>query len=340
MMKTKSKLFLILFVIVTLISTAVFATEVTNTNTETEPVTTSEEGVEVTSEDTTTGDNTQTDENVEASDKYFSGDDVEINTLIDGNVFVIAKNVKLTGQIGGDLFVIAETLTIDGGAIYGSVFVTASEITINGQMYDVYATCDKMRIEYDGYVYRDLRVMGTEVSINGVVRRNSFIETNKLILDKDCLMPGNLNYTAQSEAVYMKTVQGDGEEKSTEETTEIPAENVSGEIKFTKRNKKVFSKENAVKSSVEKIIKNNKINNDTSEENLKSIILGNVLNNLGVKSNSELTKKVQKTMQIPALYVYIDVIVIVLLILALVLPRIMNSKKTSTDKKEKVENAK
>ena len=45
-------------------------------------------------------------------------------------------------------------------------------------------------------------------------------------------------------------------------------------------------------------------------------------------------------MQIPALYVYIDVIVIVLLILALVLPRIMNSKKTSTDKKEKVENAK
>lgn len=333
MIKEKSKILLILFIAIILVSTAVFATDSTDVTEEPEgqPVTTSETNPNLSAGTTGEGETTTTDEEVEGRDRFFTGDEIVIETLIDGNVFAIGKNVKLTGQIGGDLFVIAEKLEVEAGSsVFGNIFVTASEISINGQMYDVYATCDKLEIQYDGYIYRDLKAVGTEVTINGVVGRNAYIETDKLILDTDCLMPGNLNYKSLTDAVYRETSE-DGE--STNETTSIPKKNVNGEVTFTKTSKKVLKKE--IKKTVEDMLKSNKINNNTSEDELREIITSYAFNITGVKSNSDIAKSNSNVMTIPNIYVYIDIVIIVALILALVLPKVIKRKgKTEKENKE------
>lgn len=316
MKETKLKLFIILFVVVTLISTVVFATEPTNDAGE--PVTTSETAPE--------GDGTQPTEetNIEDGDRYFAGDSVEITTLIDSNAFAVGKDVTLTGQVGGDLFVIANKLTIaEGSAVYGNVFAVASEIEIDGQIYDLYGTCDKLTIEYNGYVYRDLRAMATEVFMNGVVGRNVFVEADKVVLNKDCIINGNLNCIAQSETIYI--------DSSNNESTTIPKDIVKGENQYTKRDKKLFNSK--IEKSVNSILKSNKINNDMSGDKIKSIITSYVFNVTGIKTNSEVKTSTNQVL-IPKLYIYIDIVVIIVLILGIVLPRVIN-KKDSTEKETK-----
>lgn len=317
MIKTKTKLFLVLFILITLISTAVFATEPTNDAGE--PV--------VTSETTDDENNQQTisEEDIEQKDRYFAGDNIEINTLIAGNVFAIGKNVTLTGQISGDLFVIAETLTISSGtSIYGSTFAIASEINVDGEMYELYATCDKLTIDYYGRVYRDLSVIGTEVSINGIVDRNAYLDIDKLKLEKDCILRENLNYKAQSEAIYI-------DEEGNESTT-IPETVVVGEKNYTQRNKKILKKE--IKKSVNSILKSNKINGDVSEDKIKSIITSYIFNIANVSTNSEILKDTTNKVLIPTMYIYLDIIVIIALVLGIVLPKVIG-KKEKTEKESK-----
>lgn len=301
-MKTKSRLFLILFLIVTLLATSVFATE----ETPSEDAVVTSEVTDETETDDTSDETETTEESIESTDKYFTGDEILIDTLIDGNAFAIGKNVTLTGQIGGDLFVIAETLTIDGGSVYGSVFVTAAEVTINGQLYDLYVASDKLTIEYDGYIYRDLKAMSTEISINGIIGRNTFIETDTLDLQSDCIIQGNLNYTSQAEASY-------------------PESGIKGDKNFTQASKKLFKKE--IRKTVENILKTNKIGNDTSEDNVRAIIMSYAFNGLNIKTNSESLNGVSKNSTVPALYFYIAVAVIIVLVVLLLLPKINKSKE-------------
>lgn len=313
MKETKVKLFLILFIAVALISTAVFATEATPTTDET-PGTTTE----------TEGDNTQ-EQQIENTDRYFAGDNVEITTLIDSNVFAIGKNVTLTGQVGGDLFIIAENVTIsERTAVYGNLVVLASTVTIEGQVYDVYATCDKLEIGYNGYIYRDLRAMATEININGIVGRNVFLEADKITLNKDCELKGNLDYKAQSEVVYI--------DESNNESTTIPENVIVGEKNYTPRSKKLFKSE--IKKSVNSILKSNKVNGDMSEDKVKEIIISNIFNISNVNTNSEMAKASSNKVLIPVIYIYLDIIVIVALILGIVLPRVIG-KKDKTKKEDK-----
>lgn len=321
MKKINLRLFLILFAVVTLISTVVFATEVTPLTEETPDTTqttTNETGNQGTDTQTPTG-------QIETKDRYFAGDNIEITTLIDSNVFAIGKSVTLTGQIGGDLFVIAENVTIgEGTAIYGNLVVMSSTLTIEGQIYDVYAACDKIEVGYDGYIYRDLRVMGTEVYLNGIVGRNAYLEADKLVLNKDCVLQGNLNYTAQSDAIYI--------DESNNESTTIPDKVIEGENNYTPRSKKLFK--NEIKKSVNSILKTNKINGDISEDKVKEIIISNIFNISNINTNSEIAKEGLNKVLIPTMYIYIDIIVIIALILGIVLPKVIG-KKDKTKKEDK-----
>lgn len=212
MSKKSLKIVLILVTILSLISTFSLATEADTANT---PVTTSEdaatttqtvEGDGTTTQDTPTTDGTATDTttSTEAStnhDLYLIEDEVKIpdTETVNGNAFIIADTVTINGQIGGDLFVMATTLNIDGGQIYGNVFAIAENITLNGLIYDLYAMCDTLTMSYDGVAYRDLKVTCDNATINGVVGKDVIIDTKSLSLESDCLIYGNLEYSAPSE---------------------------------------------------------------------------------------------------------------------------------------------
>lgn len=215
MSKKSLKIVLILVTILSLISTFSLATEADAANT---PVTTSKDTATTnttvegdtttdgatenkpTTDDATTGDATSTEASTN-HDLYLIQDEVKITDTetVNGNAFIIADTVTINGQIGGDLFVMATTLNIDGGQIYGNVFAIAENITLNGLIYDLYAMCDTLTMSYDGVAYRDLKVSCDTATINGVVGKDVNIDTKSLSLESDCLIYGDLNYSAPNE---------------------------------------------------------------------------------------------------------------------------------------------
>lgn len=205
MLKNKSKILFLVFLVITLMSTFCFATDTTASV--------------VTSEDSTavTNTTTNTTENWTNSDLYVAQDNVTVDNVVDGNAFIVGKNVTITGEIGGDAFVVAESVTIEGGYIYSSLFVCANEVKINGVVYDVYAVCNNFTLESNGFIYRDLKVTGSNVSLNGKVRRDAYVAANNFNLNTEVgvIIGGKLNYTTKTELT-------------------IPENVVSGEINFSK----------------------------------------------------------------------------------------------------------
>lgn len=200
MSRKSLKILLVLVTILSLISTFSLATDevvTTSDDTETTAVDTSTPTDE-TSEDTSTSTDSNTaDVN---NDLYLAESEVTISDTVNGNVFVMAETLTVTGQIGGDLFAIANTINIDGGQIYGNVFALANTITLNGLIYDLYASCGTLNVSYDGVAYRDLKVNCDTASLNGVVGKNVNITAKSaLTLESDCMIYGDLNYSATNE---------------------------------------------------------------------------------------------------------------------------------------------
>lgn len=208
MSKTKSKILLAIFLVFVLVSSYCFATVEPRTAEE-EATTISEEGEAVTTseEETSTWTN---------SDLYVAEDKVTISNVVDGNAFVVGKEVTVTGEIGGDLFVFADKLNIEGGYIYSSIFACANEITINGVVYDVYAACNTFNLESSGFIYRDMKVVASNVNMSGKVRRDAYISAETLNFDENVgtVIYGNLDYSSKEEIT-------------------IPEEAVSGEVSYS-----------------------------------------------------------------------------------------------------------
>ena len=239
MLKTKLKIFLAILLVLLLITSYCLATEApatseevntTGTSTISDENNGSEDSVTADENSLTDAQSTTVDEEYDVaseeqaeepnwfnSDLFQIEDTVNMNAVVDGNAFIIGKDVTISGEVGGDLFVIANKLTIDGGYVYSSIFAIANEITINGSIYDLYAKCNTFNLETNGSIYRDIKLDATNVNISGKIKRNAYISTNTLNIVEDAgqLISGNLNYSSNQEAT-------------------IPQDTVAGEINFTK----------------------------------------------------------------------------------------------------------
>ena len=217
MSKKSFKILLVLVTILSLVTSFSFATEVTSETTGTDEATvttTSDEGASLTTENSEgeTSDDATINETAEGDDSateastnhdvYISEDEVKIaaEETINGNAFIIGNTVTINGQIGGDLFVLADTLNLDGGQVYGNVFVCANTITLNGLIYDLYGICKTLTVSYDCVTYRDIKAICEEANINGVIGKNvNLIAGKSFTLEEDCVIYGNLEYSAPSE---------------------------------------------------------------------------------------------------------------------------------------------
>lgn len=141
---------------------------------------------------------------------YIGGDDLVLEDTIDSNAFIIANNVTITSEIGGDLFVMANSVKLDGGYVYGNVFVLAKDFTLNATVYDIYAACSNITVEYDGVIYRDLRATADNISISGGIGRNCYVSAKSLDIASDAMIYGNLDYSSSEPIVVPEgAVQGE-----------------------------------------------------------------------------------------------------------------------------------
>lgn len=164
------------------------------------------------------------------SDVYLMGDEVTIDYIVDGNLFVIAKTVNINSQIGGDAFICAQTINVgEKGYIFSNLFALSQELKIDGVVYDLYNCSQTTTI--NGYIYRDIKVASNTLNLNGTVGRHAFVtvenlkfpETNKTENDEDmisadkAMIYGDLNYSSKNEI-------------------KIPDGTVTGSINYSKLN--------------------------------------------------------------------------------------------------------
>lgn len=152
------------------------------------------------------------------NDLYLASDKLEIDQLVDGNVYAFANEVIVKGEIAGNLFIFANKVTFEESAyIYSSLFVVASEVNISGYVCDVYSFANKFTLNANAYVGRDLNVSANTINLNGLVRRDAHINatTYNIFSKNENLIGGNLEYSSTTEL-------------------DIPEGIVGGEIKYNK----------------------------------------------------------------------------------------------------------
>ncbi len=217
------------------------ATSVEQTTTDTtvsaddETSATSEEAINTESEETTSENTTatneesttSTEENFKQSDVYLTGDNITIDYIVDGNLFVFADNVTINSQIGGDAFIFANTVTVgEQGYVFSNLFTVANTVNIQGVVYDLYALSNTVNIT--GYVYRDIKVSTDTLNIYGTVGRNAFVKCNNMNFTQDGTNETEETTTLSSQGM----INGNLEYSSKNEIT-IPDGSVTGEVKYS-----------------------------------------------------------------------------------------------------------
>ena len=211
MLKNKTKIIAIFLALILLFSTtSVFADNETSANEPTAILTdTSTDEIENSLENITN--DVQTQENsFKKSDVYLAGDNITIDYVIDGNLFVCADTVTIDSEIGGDAFIMAKNLVInENGYVYSNLFAIAETVELKGVVCDAFALSQNFNIS-SGYVYRDLKVACNTLNINGIIGRNAFASCASINFNTDektnGIIYGNLNYTSSSETSIPENV--------------------------------------------------------------------------------------------------------------------------------------
>lgn len=160
-------------------------------------------------------------------DVYKMENQVTIQEIIDGNVYVMAREVKVDNAvIYGNLFVMAEEIEIINSEISGAVFALGEKINFSGMTNDLYACGSKVDIGADSYVWRNAKVAGETIHINGNVGRNLYAGVNQLNVGDTAKIEGTLQYFSPregniSDQAQIQEVQftQDEQEENTQTTT-------------------------------------------------------------------------------------------------------------------------
>lgn len=149
-----------------------------------------------------------------------SGDlDYNIDKVINGNVFVIGKNVKITGQVYGSVFAFADTVIIDENSYIAShLFAFANSLDIKGTVFDVYSSSKNLSVGHDALIYRDIKAGADKVHLAGDIERDANIAANNIDIANDIKIGRNFRYELENEiegldklqignVIYKKTIQ-------------------------------------------------------------------------------------------------------------------------------------
>ena len=238
MFKKHTKMIVVLFTIIALISAFCVSVKATDTAIVTsENTDTTNEVSANTNEEASTEETHNHEDEVLYEDLYIFDDSVTMDKIVDGNVYIFGDNVKITGKINGNLFVFGNdiTFTTPYGEddtehksenycyVAGSVFAFGNKINFNAVAQDVYAFGNTFNMDYNSYIMRDVRIAASDLTLKGYITRDAYLYAETFDFgtkgeteedDDSALIAGDLHYSSSKEA-------------------EIPESTVTGETKFT-----------------------------------------------------------------------------------------------------------
>ncbi len=238
-MKIKNKIIVVLFLLISCITTMCFATSIDSTNKmldeQTENIKEQEKTIHPRGELNET--NIKSDivdalssSEIKKQNIYTANNKCEIVDTIYGNVFVAGNEINIkSNYIAGDVFLFGNTITIDENAIIdGNVYIAAQQINTNGTIHrSSYMMGKIVKLNESAYNGYDTFICGDTIEVEGEMARNAYIGANILEVKNTALINGNLSYEAR-------------------EKSEIPKGSVKGRIDF----KKIIDDEEDIKEII------------------------------------------------------------------------------------------
>lgn len=203
----KSKVFILLLLVVMCISTVAFAANESEIST-----------ISIKEEDAVQPilDEPQTPVSKDVDkDLFLMDSDITIDYNVNGNAFIMGDTVTISGKISGNAFILANTLNVTStGYIYNDLFVCGKEVNVSGYVYDIYATTSKLTISSDATIFRDVSAGAQTFVLGGTIRRNANVSFDNATFGDSAYVGEDFNYSSSSKV-------------------EVPEDMVRGTINFT-----------------------------------------------------------------------------------------------------------
>lgn len=231
MLKNKTKIIAIFITLILLFSTTFVLAENETIDNTTTPISTDTNEIENSIENEVNDTLSAEEENYKKSDVYLTGDNITIDYIVDGNLFVCANTVTINSQIGGDAFILAKNIIVNKEAyIFSNLFAISDSIEIKGVIYDIYALAENITVS-GGYIYRDVKVSCNTLNINGTIGRNAFVSCSAINFNTDestnGVIYGNLDYASNSEiSIPENVVNGKVTYHQVSNSTEMPIQSI------------------------------------------------------------------------------------------------------------------
>jgi cytoskeletal protein CcmA (bactofilin family) len=151
------------------------------------------------------------------SSLYMAGNSVDIAGEVHGDVFCAGQNITISGKVTGDVICAGQTVTISG-VVEGDARVAGQTVSIGGEVrHNVSAAAQTFSLDgkasiggdlsvggntvnLHGKIGRDAALGGATTTISGTVSRNVKASTEKLTLNNQASIGGELTYTSNNEA--------------------------------------------------------------------------------------------------------------------------------------------
>lgn len=180
-MKKNLKVISIFVVLILLISNIVFATESEVVNQYDEAEITDEYGIMPISSNINDEDLMNSNlGNYETSDIWKMENHTDITDLLYGDLYIMSNSVEVGSElIEGNAFIMADRVKISGN-IYGSVFIMANSVEISGKIQDAYILANNVNITETGEVSRNVKVGANTFDLKGMIYRNLSVVANNI----------------------------------------------------------------------------------------------------------------------------------------------------------------
>lgn len=143
-------------------------------------------------------------------DLFLMNDNVTVDYNVNGNAFIMGETVTISGKISGNVFVLANKLNVtDTAYIYNDLFVCGNEINIDGYVYDIYATATNLTISSNATIFRDVSAATKTFVLGGTIRRTANLSFDSATFGDSAYVGEDFNYSSSSKtAVPEDMVRG------------------------------------------------------------------------------------------------------------------------------------
>lgn len=135
-------------------------------------------------------------------------EDIEYkNVLVKGNMFLAGgEKVKLNNiEVDGDVFVFATDVVVTGCEIQGNLFVASDNIKItDSEIMTSYLAGENIEVGKDAKISRELRAVGTTVTLDGEVGRDFDTFCDRIVIEKDAKISGKATVNAGTQDISDK----------------------------------------------------------------------------------------------------------------------------------------